>query len=155
MVQEDLVGLARVVLYRRERLLMLQPRGRGLLATLLRYNTEVRGEDKYFADIPKVTIPRDMLDLAVHILESKLARFDPAMFEDRYEQALDRLIEAKRKGKAPPTVPEPRPTNVIDLMDALRRSVESERRPPAPSSRRGGTARKRAPGKRGRLKRAS
>src|SRR3954454_8708752 len=128
MKKENLVGLARVVLYRRERLLMLQPRGKGLMGTGLRYKSEVRAEDKYFDDIPSVKVPNDMLELAVHILKSKQTHFDPSHFEDRYEHALIQLIKAKQAGKAPPKAAEPPPSNVVNLMDALRRSVQAERK---------------------------
>ena len=128
MRKEDLAGLARVVLYRREHLLLLRPRGKGLLATALRYKTEVRDEHEYFDDIPNIKITADMLKLATHILESKKGHFDPDKFEDRYETALNVLIKAKRAGKAPPVVSEPRPSNVINLMDALRRSAQGDRR---------------------------
>jgi DNA end-binding protein Ku len=160
MRKEDLVGLAKVVLYRRERLLMLRPRNGGLMATALRYRSEVREEKKYFDDIPGTKVPSDMLELAVHILKSKKAKFDPDKFEDRYERALRQLIKAKQAGKPPPKPREPAPSNVINLMDALRRSVSAEKdgtreRRHAPSSRR----RASHPGKRGvhgrsRLKRA-
>src|SRR5262245_22826353 len=120
MAKEDLVGLARVVLYRRERILMLQPRGRGLMATALRYNNEVRAEDSYFDEIPNTKVPTDMLNLATHILESKKAKFDPDKFEDRYETALSALIRAKQAGKPAPKAAEPKPSNVVNLMDALR-----------------------------------
>jgi DNA end-binding protein Ku len=133
---KSLVGLARVVLYRRERLLMLQPRGKGIMATALRYRNEVRQEDAYFDDIPDVKISPEMLKLAEHILETKKAHFDPDKFEDRYETALASLIKAKQAGKALPSAPGPKPSNVINLMDALRRSVQAERA--APSSARGG-----------------
>src|SRR3954465_11422581 len=92
MEKEDLVGIARVVLYRRERILMLAPRGDGILATALRYRSEVRDEEDYFSGIPGVKVPADMLDLAVHILKSKKAHFEPDKFEDRYEDALAALI---------------------------------------------------------------
>lgn len=132
MRKEELVGLARVVIYRREHLLLLQPRGKGLMATALRYKNEVRDEKNYFDDIPDIKVPADMLKLAVHILDSKKGKFDPDRFEDRYESALKKLIDAKRAGKAPPAAPEARPSNVINLMDALRRSAKAERhRPPA------------------------
>ena len=128
MRDEGLVGIARVVLYRRERLLMLSPRGNGIVGTTLRYNNEVRAEQEYFDDIPDVKVSKDMLDLAKHILETKKAKFDPSKFEDRYETALKELIAAKQAGKKPPTSPSPQPTNVVSLMDALRRSVQAERR---------------------------
>jgi DNA end-binding protein Ku len=126
MRKENLVGLARVVLYRRERILMLQPRGKALMATALRYKTEVRDEKTYFSDIPDVKVPGDMLELATHILESKKAHFDPKQFEDRYESALVDLIKAKQAGKPAPKISEAKPSNVINLMDALRRSVTAE-----------------------------
>jgi DNA end-binding protein Ku len=126
MKQEGLVGLARVVLYRRERILMLQPRGKGLMATALRYNTEVRDEKDYFSDIPNIKVPADMLDLAIHILSSKKTHFDADKFEDRYESALTDLIKAKHAGKPVPKPAAPRPSNVINLMDALKRSVKAE-----------------------------
>lgn len=127
MKAEEVVGLARLVLSRREHIMMLAPRGKGLLATIIRYKNEVRSERTYFRDIREVKIAPDMLELASHIVQSKAGHFDPSEFEDRYEQALAELIEAKRSGKAPPTAPSPQPGNVINLMDALRRSVRAER----------------------------
>jgi DNA end-binding protein Ku len=158
MKEKGLVGLARVVLYRRERLLMLEPRGKGITGTLLRYRNEVRDEADYFDDVPTVKVPKDMLQLAEHILETKTAKFDPSKFEDRYETALKKLISAKQSGKKPPSAPAPEPTNVINLMDALRKSVKAEggsdtgRRGKASGGR--ATSRRAAP-KRKKLKRAS
>ena len=126
MRKEDVAGLARVVINRREHLLLLRPRGKGLLATALRYKNEVRNEHDYFDDIPDIKVPADMVKLATQILESKKGHFDPGKFEDRYETALTELIKAKRAGKAPPVIAEPRPSNVINLMDALRRSARGE-----------------------------
>jgi DNA end-binding protein Ku len=154
MRDEGLVGIARVVLYRRERLLMLSPRGNGIMGTTLRYNNEVRDEQDYFDDIPDVKVSKDMLDLAKHILETKKAKFDPSKFEDRYETALKELIAAKQAGKKPPTSPSPRPTNVVSLMDALRRSVQAERRGSSSESGRS-KARKRTASRPAPLKRAS
>ncbi len=153
MRKEDLAGLARVVIYRREHLLLLRARGKGLLATTLRPKNEVRDEKDYFDDIETVKVPPDMLKLATHILETKKGRFEPDKFEDRYENALKDLIKAKRAGKAPPTLSEPRPSNVINLMDALRRSAKADRRQPA-SARNGGNHRKR-PAARRKARRAS
>jgi len=159
MRKTDMVGLARVVLYRRERLLMLQPRGKGLLATAIRYRNEVRDENEYFEDIPNVRISPEMLDLAVHIIKGKAGHFDPSEFEDRYEKALTDLIKAKRAGKEPPPPSAPQPSNVINLMDALRRSLKAERGGEAAGRRRPSrakaSARKRTAARRTRMKRAS
>lgn len=124
MKKKDMVGLGRVVTHRRERLLMLEARGKGIVATALRYKSEVRDEDEYFDEIPTVKVPADMIQLAEHILKSKHGHFDPSKFEDRYEGALRDLIKAKKAGKAPPAPASPKPSNVINLMDALRRSVK-------------------------------
>ena len=145
MKKTGMVGLGRVVMHRRERLLMLQPRGKGLAATALRYKPEVRKEDAYFDEIPTVKVPIDMLQLAEHILEQKKGHFDPDKFEDRYEDALSTLIKAKRAGKEPPTSPSPKPSNVINLMDALRRSVKGGKGEAAAKS--GRTTAKRASAK--------
>src|SRR5262249_35220521 len=134
MRQEGLVAIARVVLYRRERLLMLSARGKGIVGTTLRYNNEVRAADSYFDEIPDVKVAKDMLDLAKHILETKKTKFNPAQFDDRYETALKQLIRAKQAGRKPPSAPAP-PSNVINLMDALRRSVQAERGSPGRKGR--------------------
>ena len=152
MRKEDLAGLARVVIYRREHLLLLRPRGKGLMATTLRYKNEVRDEKDYFDEIESIKVPPDMLKLATHILETKKGHFEPEKFEDRYENALKDLIKAKRAGKAPPTLAEPRPSNVVNLMDALRRSAKADRRRPA-AARKNGNARKR-PAARRKVRRA-
>jgi len=159
MKKTEMVGLGRVVTHRRERLLMLEPRHKGIAATALRYKPEVREEDTYFDDIPTVKVTGDMLALAEHILKQKKGHFDPDKFEDRYEDALSALIKAKRAGKEPPSAPEPRPSNVINLMDALRRSVgekgaKSRGHAQAKSSRRR-TSAKRKTAKHKRLKKAS
>src|ERR1043166_8067552 len=126
MKKKGMGGIGRVVTHRRERILMLESRGKGIAATALRYKNEVRKEDAYFDEIPNVKIPSDMVKLAEHILESKRGHFDPSKFEDRYEDALRALIKAKRAGKEPPAPSEPKPSNVINLMDALRRSVKGD-----------------------------
>jgi len=126
MKKKDMVGLGRVVTHRRERLMMLRPRGKGIVATALRYKPEVRNEDSYFKEIPATRVPSDMLQLAEHILEQKKGHFDPEEFEDRYEDALKALIKAKQAGKEPPAAPTPKPSNVINLMDALRRSAKGQ-----------------------------
>ncbi len=124
----DVVGIARVVLSRRERILMLEPRGKGLFAATLRYGYEVRDDDAYFADIPEIELPADMLDLAAHIVDRKLGHFEPRSFEDRYENAVADLIRSKRTGEPERTTPAtPLPGNVVNLMDALKKSLAAER----------------------------
>jgi DNA end-binding protein Ku len=155
MKKEDLAGLARVVIYRREHLLLLQPRGKGLLATALRYKTEVRDENEYFDDIPNVKVSPDMLKLATHILDTKKGDFKPEKFEDRYEDALKALIKAKQQGKEPPVVSEPKPSNVINLMDALKRSAKGETSRRAPARRSTAKSHARKPAARKKVRRAS
>jgi DNA end-binding protein Ku len=97
----------------------------------LRYPYEVRKEDQYFADIPDEKIPKDMLELAAHIVETKAGHFAPEEFEDHYEDALKELLKKKQAGVHIETPKERAPAKVINLMDALRRSVEAERGRPA------------------------
>jgi DNA end-binding protein Ku len=124
---KGMVALGRVVIAKRERVIMLQPWEKGLLGTTLRYPYEVRDSKDYFYDIPDVNIAPDMLKLAEHILQSKETTFDPSQFVDRYEQAVLQLLEKKQQGApAPKARPFVAPTNVINLMDTLRRSIAEE-----------------------------
>jgi len=133
MKEKGKAGIARVVISRRERMVLLEPLGKGIMATMLRYPYEVRGEEPYFEDIPEVKIPKEMRDLAGHIIETKSADFEPAKFEDRYENAMIELVKSKETGR-PVAAPEaPRPSNVVNLMDALRKSIAAE--PPAASKK--------------------
>jgi DNA end-binding protein Ku len=125
--QMNMVAIGRVVLTSREHVIALEARGKGLMGTLLRYPYEVRDENEYFDDIQDVKLTKDMMDLAKHIVETKTGHFEPDKFKDRYETALKELVEKKMKGikiEAPRERDEP--TKVINLMDALRRSVRSE-----------------------------
>ena len=129
MQDEKRVALARIVMAHREHMIMLEPLGKGLLGTTLRYDYEVRSEKDYFAHIPSPRISKDMVSLAVHILESKATQFDPAKFQDEYEKALRKLVQRKAKGHAIEAAePEGRPSNVINLMDALRESVRADKK---------------------------
>jgi DNA end-binding protein Ku len=135
---KTMVALGRLVLSKRERVIALEPYGKGLLGTTLRYPYEVRDATDYFADLPELTLAPDMLALATQILESKVANFDPKSFRDRYEEALLAHLKAKQAG----TVQEPKPTfatprRVINLMEALRRSVSEDKKQASP--RRGGS----------------
>src|ERR1700756_4339547 len=119
----DKVAIGRVVLTTREHIIALEPLDKGLTGTLLRYPYEVRDPAEYFDEIQDVKVTKDMLDLARHIVDQKSGNFEPDKFEDHYETALVVLINQKRAGK--PIVPKDRPKgeNVVDLMEALRRSV--------------------------------
>ncbi len=119
----DKVAIGRVVLTNREHIIALEPMDKGLVGTLLRYPYEVRNEAEYFDEIQDMKVTKDMLDLAKHIVNQKSGSFEPEKFEDHYETALIDLINQKRAGK--PITPKERPaaTNVVDLMEALRRSV--------------------------------
>ena len=129
--QMDMVAIGRVVLTSREHVIALEPRGKGLMGTLLRYPYEVRDENEYFDDIENVKLGKDMMDLAAHIVKTKTGHFEPDKFEDHYEAALKELIEKKSKGIKIEVPASREPTKVINLMDALRRSVKSEQQQPA------------------------
>ena len=130
----NMVALGRVVLTRREHVIALEPRDRGLLGLTLRYPYEVRDQAAYFEDIPELKLSREMLDLATHIVNSKSGHFDPAQFEDRYETALVDLLKKKEAGeKIEPAKAGPAP-RVVNLMDALRASLDAaKKKAPAPS----------------------
>jgi len=132
MRDKKVVGIGRVVLARRERPIMLEPYGRGIRAMTLRYASEVRDAAAYFEDIPDIKLPAEMKELAEVIIDRKAAHFDPAKFEDRYENAVIDLLKTKEAGLPPPAQkPEPRPHNVINIMDALRKSIEAEKVAPS------------------------
>jgi DNA end-binding protein Ku len=125
----DKVTIGRVVLTSREHIIGLEPLGKGLMGTLLRYPYEVRDEKEYFDEIQDVKVTKDMLDLAKHIVNQKAGEFEPQNFEDHYEEALTELINAKRQGKTIGKKPRPTGENVVDLMDALKRSLATEAAP--------------------------
>ena len=124
--QMKMVAIGRVVLTSREHVIAITPRGKGLMGTLLRFPYEVRDAREYFDDIPDLKLPKDMMELARHIVETKTGHFKPQEFEDHYEHALKELIAKKAKG-IKIEAPKAEPTGkVINLMDALRRSVRAE-----------------------------
>jgi DNA end-binding protein Ku len=122
----NMVAIGRVVLTTREHIIALEPMEKGLVGTLLRYPYEVRSEREFFEDIEDVKVTKDMLDLAKHIVTKKSAHFDPEKFEDQYEEALTGLINQKRAGVTITPKAKPVTSNVVDLMEALRRSVGQE-----------------------------
>jgi DNA end-binding protein Ku len=124
--EEGMVALGRVVFTSREHVIALEPREKGLLGMTLRYPYEVRKQSDYFDDIPDEKIPKDMLELASHIVKSKAGHFHPEKFEDQYEDALKELLRKKQAGQKIEAPKAPTDAKVINLMDALRRSVETE-----------------------------
>jgi DNA end-binding protein Ku len=122
--KEGMVALGRVVFTSREHVITLEPRGKGLIGFTLRYPYEVRKEEEYFEDISDEKIPRDMLELASHIVETKSGHFDPEKFEDHYEDALKELLKKKQVGEKIEIPRERAPAKVINLMEALRQSVK-------------------------------
>jgi DNA end-binding protein Ku len=118
------VALARIVFANRQHIMAIEPWGKGLLGTTLRYDYEVRDEKDAFKGIPSPRVPKEMVELASHILDKKAGHFDPAKFKDEYELALRKLVKRKAAGK---TIERPEPaedrSNVIDLMGALQQSL--------------------------------
>lgn len=133
MKDKDRVALARIVLSNREHIIAIEPLGKGLLGTTLRYPYELREEDDYFDNIKNPRISKDMIELASHILDSKASHFDPSKFKDEYENALKAMVKRKAAGK-PMKAPEraEKRDNVVSLMDALRGSLKGK----APAKRR-------------------
>ena len=141
MKDQDRVALARIVLTNREHMLAIEPLGKGLLGTTLRYPYELRDEDVYFDDIRSPKISKDMIELAGHILDTKAAHFDPSKFKDDYENALQALVKRKAAGKPIKAAePEERRDNVISLMDALKQSLTTR----TPAKRSGSSGSRRA-----------
>ncbi|MDP1601101.1 Ku protein [Phenylobacterium sp.] len=129
------IALGRVVISTRERILALEPRGKGILAYTIRADAEVRQPDEIFGGISDKAADPAMIAIAEKIIEQQEGPFDPSQFVDRYEEALKALIEDKKKGHKPAKVAEPEDTNVVDLMEALRASLAGKDKPPAKSTK--------------------
>lgn len=143
MAKGDKVALARIVLSNREHVMAIRPLGKGLLGTTLRYPYELRDADDYFDDIPTPKISKDMIELAMHILETKAATFDPDTFKDTYETALKALVKRKAAGKVIEVKDAPtKPDNVINLMDALKQSIGRKAATSRAGASRGGSVRR-------------
>ena len=140
MKDQDRVALARIVLTNREHVIAIEPLDKGLLGTTLRYPYELRDADDYFDDIKSPKVTKDMIDLAGHILDSKAAHFDPSKFKDEYETALKALVRRKAAGKPIKAAERAeKPSNVVNLMDALKQSLKGGR---GSTRRSGSTARR-------------
>jgi len=129
------IALGRVVISTRERILALEPRGKGILAYTIRSDAEVRKPDEIFEGISDKAADPAMIAIAEKIIEQQEGPFDPSQFVDRYEEALKALIEDKKKGHKPAKVAEPEDTNVVDLMEALRASLAGKDKTPAKTSK--------------------
>jgi DNA end-binding protein Ku len=127
MKKKKMVGIARVVMARRERMMMLEPFDKGIMGTTLHYPYEIRSDQAVFEEIPEIKLPEQMIGLAEHIINKMSGEFEPEKFEDRYENAMLELIRSKQAGlPAPKEKPALRPANVVNLMDALKRSIEGQ-----------------------------
>ena len=140
-------ALARVVLSSRERLVVVEARDKGLTMTTLRSAAEVRGHEEYFSEVGDDEVDAEAMGLAEMIIDQHAGSFDSEGFEDRYQTALLGLVKAKLKGAAPVVAKAPERGNVVNLMDALKQSLEerSARKPPAKSKRRASGAKKAKP----------
>jgi DNA end-binding protein Ku len=123
MRKSKVAAIARTVLFRRMRTVLIRPHGKGLIATTLNFDYEVRSSKKAFEGMPKIKIEGEMLDLAKHIISTKKGKFDPAAFDDRYEAALADLVKAKIEGKALPKKKKVEVSKPNDLLAALRQSA--------------------------------
>jgi DNA end-binding protein Ku len=148
--EKKVAALARTVLFRRLRTLMIRPGGVGLIASTLNYDYEVRPAKEIFSDIKTFKIEGEMLDLAKHIIGTKRGEFDPTKFDDRYEEALAELIRAKIEGRKMKKKPAPKPQKVSSLLDALRQSAggsSGEEKAPAKKAGTRSSGAKKAAGK--------
>lgn len=148
MARSEQVALGRIVMSQRERLVALEARDRGIIATTLRSHDEVRDLKPFFADIPRVRADEEMVEIAEKIMKQKAAAFNPKTFDDRYEDALRDLIKRKRKGQNVVEAEEPEAddSNVVDLMEALRASI-ARKGGGAKKKRAAAASRKRSPRK--------
>jgi DNA end-binding protein Ku len=126
MEAHGVAAIARTVLFRRVRSVLVRPQGQGLIATTLNYDYEVRDPAESFEGISKVKIEKEMLELAQHIIGTKMGEFNPGEYEDRYEAALTELVKAKIAGRKPKKLPKRKAENVTSLLDALRKSAGNE-----------------------------
>lgn len=131
MARKHVAALGRVVLSTRERLLLIEPRGAGMVARTVLWPHQVRSASRLFDELPDVEVPDEMLDIASVIVRRKKGAFQPAEFRDQYEEAMVELIRAKAEGRTPKKVHAPLPEKVVNLMDALKASARAAEKPAA------------------------
>jgi len=130
MAARHMAALARIVLFRRERPALIEPFGKGMLLTTLRYGRTVRKAETVFEDIGGEKVDQKMISLASEVIDRKKEKFDPSAFEDHYQAALHDFVKAKKAGRKPAkraVAPETKPSNVVNLFDALKKSLGSEK----------------------------
>ena len=154
MRQAKVAALARTVLFRRLRTLLIRPHGAGLIGTTLNFDYEVRSAEEAFEELPDMKIKGEMLELAKHIINTKKGSFDAKAFDDRYDAAVAELVKAKIEGRALPKKKAPAPTKTSDLLQALRESAGrgSPRKPKRTAAKGAGRPK---PKRTGRSKRAA
>jgi DNA end-binding protein Ku len=148
--EKGMVAIGRVVFTSREHVIALEPRGKGMMGLTIRYAYEVRDEKEYFEDMKDEKISKEMMDLASHIVKTKQGHFEPKKYEDRYEEALKDLLKKKAGGETIEKVEHKSPSNVVNLMDALRASVGGKAEKATPTRRKAERANHRAPKQAGR-----
>jgi DNA end-binding protein Ku len=121
--KSKVAAIAETVLFRRARTVLIRPHGKGLVASTLNYEYEVRPAEEVFSDLPDLKLKEEMLELATHIIDTKKGKFDPGSFDDRYEEALAEMVRAKIEGREIRKRPEPKETKPSDLLEALRLSA--------------------------------
>jgi DNA end-binding protein Ku len=139
--KKKVAAIAETVLFRRVRKLLIRPHHKGLVASTLNFDYEVRSARDAFSETPTLEIEQELLDLADHIIGGKVGKFDPSGFDDRYEDALREVVKAKLEGRKIKPQPVPEPTKVVDLMEALRQSAGLKSEAKTPSKKAAKTAR--------------
>lgn len=131
MAAHNVVAVARAVLFRRARSVLIRAHGDGLIAHTLNFDYEVRSSEDAFSELPEAKANDEMLELALHIIKKKAGRFDPTTFDDRYDTALAELVKAKTEGRKITPAQAPKPTKPSDLIEALRQSARGNSEAPA------------------------
>jgi DNA end-binding protein Ku len=150
--QADKIGVGNFILRGQGNIVALKPCGKGLLLEILRHAGEIKSADTFFGEVPEVKVDKEALELAVELIERKSGAFEPEKFKDEYTEAVWELINAKLEYRKPAIVTEePGTAKVINIMDALKKSVKAQGKQPAPSKAQG----KRAASSRSAAKKAS